>query len=428
MTTERPMRAAGDTSRHAMPSYRSDTIIIHLLTLYVIALAYIAMYALAYEILPFTYGDERYYIRAGVKYVEGAPLTEYNPEHPPLAKYLIGLSAIYLHNPHVVTFMAGLASSFLIYFIILRISGSAVNSFLGALLALLEVPFLKIFRYALLDSIAMPFILAAFYVTMFNVREPGYRRLAIEGILWGLATACKWPSLYFLLASLIIKLMVARGGNATSETMRRRAPNLISQYALVLTTAFATYSVTFLRDIIESPQVFIRHNLFMISYMYRMHSVIINTIVSALTMMLLKTTFWHILPSVYITLKMTHGVVISTYTRVMPPHHRVEIDILPTFGALLMPAISLLLPYGAMTYRRMNSECRAAFITAILSLLPAFHGNIPWYYAYPVAFWSIFAASALKSKYLTTLILADIAYYTIACLAGLTHPIVLRAG
>jgi hypothetical protein len=63
------------------------------------------------------YGDAGYYISAGTAYVTGALPDSTNPEHPPLAKYIIGFFNVYLGNAtlgSVVFGLLGAAAAFLI--------------------------------------------------------------------------------------------------------------------------------------------------------------------------------------------------------------------------------------------------------------------------------------------------------------------------
>ncbi|MEM2499356.1 MAG: phospholipid carrier-dependent glycosyltransferase, partial [Sulfolobales archaeon] len=111
------------------------------------------------------YLDELYYIEFGLKYVRCVLPAYFNPEHPPLGKYLIG--ALSVLNPRVVPALFGVLATIVLAISIQKLRGSSLIAALAVAVLASEVSFVKTFNYALLDSIAVGFASVATYFSIF---------------------------------------------------------------------------------------------------------------------------------------------------------------------------------------------------------------------------------------------------------------------
>lgn len=410
-------------SRTRVGHYRVILIAVILLVVYAIAVK------LSSTVFPHDYLDEEYYIVAGRRYLQGGSISEINWEHPPLAKYIIGASEVCLGDPHIVTFIAGYITLLFFYLTLFRISYDTIKSLLASTILSSEIPFIKIFNYALLDDFSILFSSIAFYLALLQYNantnttynnSSNNRRffLAIcEGVLWGAAVASKWTSMYLLFGRVFFEILFNLKDRKYMKNTR--------YFGILLMTAVLVYVATFLEELTRSLSTFFLHNLRMVEFMVSHHSISIHTLTKGLTMLFFKTTFWHRYPDVFITLTMSNSSIVNYTIHYARAPDAVEIDILPAFGGLLLPLIPFALVYGILQFRTFSLHIKAIFVVSLTSLIPVFHGSIPWYFVYASYFWGLFITSVIPKKYLFVILTVNIVYYFTIILLGLNKLIIL---
>ena len=404
-------------------TYSTDTLSLLAVVFLLLGVTYTTSLLLSSTFLPLAYSDELYYIRAGRSYVYGQPISEINWEHPPLAKYIIGVSAVYLGDPHIVTYIAGYASVLIFYFTLLKISGDKLKSLISTVIITTEIPFVKVFNYALLDDFAILFSSAAFYLAITNAvpmkeRIVNTKLLLLEGAFWGAAIASKWSAAYLLIARIIGEIVL-------HEFKRKDFSRITKRLVLILASTTLIYIVFFFDDISRSFELFITHNLRMLNFMSVRHSITIHTVIHGLSQLFFKATFWHRYPDVYLTLTVINSTIVNQSMRLVEPPFTIELNILPTFGAFLLPLIPYVLIYCLVQFKHLSMLQKYLFIIAIGSLIPVLHGTLPWYYVYASYFWGLLISSLLPRKYLGVLLLINISYYAIMTILGLNNLIIV---
>jgi dolichyl-phosphate-mannose--protein O-mannosyl transferase len=122
-----------------------------------------------------------------------------NEEHPPFAKWLIGLSmAIFGDTPvgwRALSTVAGVATMLAIYAVALRFFDDVRTAATAALLVLLNQMLFIQSRIGMLEVFAGAFLFGAVALLVWGQGRPGRRWLAAAGASLGLAAACKWSAL-----------------------------------------------------------------------------------------------------------------------------------------------------------------------------------------------------------------------------------------
>lgn len=168
--------------------------------------------------------DETHYVPAARALIEGSG--NLNPEHPPLAKYLIGLGMLLFGDTPFgwrlpSTFM-GTATVASIFLIAQSLFGKTRLSVTAGVLTLLNQLVFVQARIAMLDVYMGGFLMLALWCLIDSHGRASPARvqaqLAAAGALFGLAMACKWtPAPYLALA------LVAIAGLRLREAVGARA-------------------------------------------------------------------------------------------------------------------------------------------------------------------------------------------------------------
>lgn len=350
--------------------------------------------------LGFDYGDEEYYIASGSQYVKCLPPLLSNPEHPPLAKYLIGLSS--LVNPHIVPGVAGFLSVLFAFFTVLRVRGDVFVSVLASFVLTLEVAFVKTFNYALLDGVAVAFASVATYASLFS------RSRFISGVLWGASLASKLSTAYPFLGLAVFRLM------------RRRFRDVFVEVSL----AAAVYVASFLGDLIcpsGGVNKFVRHLVFVPSYTMSVHSLTVHKLIHGLLVALLKMDIWRYNRPINITL--TPGTEYNVSLTIAPVG--VGVEVYPWLSGFLLPASAALMSYAVLRFREFSEEVRAITVLTVLSYVNVLHGPIFWYLTLPTYYLALLAGSILSKRTLAVLAIANSVSLAVAHLLGLKELIII---
>lgn len=329
------------------------------------------------------YSDEAYYIASGSQYVRCLPPIYSNPEHPPLAKYIIGLSS--LADPRIAPAIAGFVSVLVASLTVLKIRGDMLVAVLTSLVLASEVAFVKTFGYALLDSVAVVFASAATYLSL----RGGGR--VLSGALWGAALASKLSTAYPFAGVIVLRL---------SERGFR-------DVLVEVSSAAAVYAASFVGDLAcpgGGLGVFLQHLLLVPSYMLSTHSLTIYKAVHGLLIALLKVDMWRSANPVTITL--TPGTNASIQLPASPSG--IEVEVYPWLSGFLLPTSVALITYAALRFRSLSREGRAVALLTAISYINVLHGPIFWYLTLPTYYLAILAGTLLSRKTLTALAVANV--------------------
>lgn len=125
-----------------------------------------------------------------------------NEEHPPFAKWLIGLSmAIFGDDPagwRALSTVAGVATMLSVYAIALKLFGEVRTAATAAVLALLNQMLFVQARIAMLDTYAAAFLFASIALLVWGHDRAERRWLVAAGVALGLAIGSKWSALPYL--------------------------------------------------------------------------------------------------------------------------------------------------------------------------------------------------------------------------------------
>ncbi len=162
--------------------------------------------------------DPQLYQYAGYSYLTKGGLDEINIEHPPLGKYLYGLSAIIFKSPLIFQLISGYLLLILTFLLSYQFTSKIYLSLIPTVLLLTDGLFLSQISQTELD-LPLTFLILFFLYFNLNKQKQIYSDYLINGILLGLIAAIKFPSTAFLLAlTYIIWLIINKNKNALFKT------------------------------------------------------------------------------------------------------------------------------------------------------------------------------------------------------------------
>ena len=184
------------------------------------------------------YGDAGYYISAGTAYVGGVLPDSVNPEHPPLAKYIIGFFNVYLGGAYYSSILfgfLGVVVAFLISRKLTRKSGwAAVTVWLLAF----DSINISTSIYPVLDGFMVFFALLALYLFLNATKNYHY---CLAGICLGAAVACKWDGLFFAAPAVAVMLAERKHLETSTAALAAVATYLASYSRLILAEGFGAF-------------------------------------------------------------------------------------------------------------------------------------------------------------------------------------------
>jgi len=150
--------------------------------------------------------DSDLYAYAGWNYVNGVSPDKINFEHPPLAKYLIGLSAVVFGSPNAVGMALGAFSLLILYELSKKLLGRLLFSLVPVYMLSLERIFIVFSSTSMLDVYLVFFLLLSILLYSHKLKYVG---VLGGSIALGLACACKLTAL-LAIPSLMIPLIIQR--------------------------------------------------------------------------------------------------------------------------------------------------------------------------------------------------------------------------
>jgi len=144
--------------------------------------------------------DSFLYSYVGYKYINGINPSLLNPEHPPLAKYLIGLSIIIFSNEHIV----GIGIAFIVLLLVAIISYQIYNSiFLASIMFLITALFPlftdQIVNGPQLELYQLFFFLLVVHLLLMWTKKKKIIYVLFAGVFFGLLLSTKTLLPFFLL-------------------------------------------------------------------------------------------------------------------------------------------------------------------------------------------------------------------------------------
>ena len=210
--------------------------------------------------------DENIYINAGVEYIRGTetPAT-LNFEHPPLAKYGIGFSQIFLGDGRILGRILAAGTLPLVYSLFRNRLGHA-PVLAGTVLLAFDPIFVLPSVYAMLEPYYLFFGLLS--LTVIRWKRAADFHTFIPAVFFGLAMASKFTALLFLPLLLI--------------SMK---PDFKSRILIFATVAFATYFVTYRQVFLQAgPGAVVDQHVRMLSFFVERHgSGLVDNLVIQLT-------------------------------------------------------------------------------------------------------------------------------------------------
>ena len=383
----------------------------------VILITYSLMIVYIPEIYGGGYADEVIYITAGKRYIVGQPPYFYNFEHPPLAKYLIGLSLILFNEPRVLNILMGFLILLIVYALLNKLTNCR-KAFWGVLLLAVDTIFVKVSKHALLEPSLMFFTALAIYFSVINVAglslnmNTQIKRYIAEGISWGLALASKLSCLYVLIFSLFFRLLAK---------LERK---MLKMLLVISVCSITSYTITYLMDFIHGGlELAIKHNVDMLSYMAYKHSPTLLTIINGFFLAFLKIEIWPKLPNVFMTLFISNESIINYTMETIKTSYKLEVIINPAFGSFILPLAPYLYTYIFLVWRRLSDAEKYLAILGVASFALLIHGSIPWYYYLPTVVTAINLCLILNERKLLVILLSTIIYYLILVFLNLNEVI-----
>ncbi len=146
--------------------------------------------------------DAQLYSYVGYEYAHGKDPTLLNPEHPPLGKYLIGLSIMKFRNENIVLVATGVLSLIVIFLIVFFTTKSATASSMAVFLtATLSLFTDQLIHGPQLDIFQLLFFLLVSYFLILTETKKKLQYLILTGIFFGLLISVKTFFSYYLLFS-----------------------------------------------------------------------------------------------------------------------------------------------------------------------------------------------------------------------------------
>jgi len=149
--------------------------------------------------------DAELYALAGWLYIHGVSPSEFNFEHPPLAKFFIGISEVLFHSPTSMNAFFGLATLLVVYLLSIRLFGKTFFALIPVYMLSFERLFLGAARTSTLDIYSAFFISLSVLMFLYTVKNP--KLFPALSLVIGLGVACKWETAFVILAFMTFLLL-----------------------------------------------------------------------------------------------------------------------------------------------------------------------------------------------------------------------------
>jgi len=179
--------------------------------------------------------DDELYAFVGWQYLNGVPPDDpFNSAHPPLAKYLIGLSELIFTNQALLGFMLSISTLILAYLISRRFTSVFPIALLSPLIISLDKMYIRFSTIAMLDIYPTFFAALALFLLLLSEKKWATPMLYVT---IGLAISCKWTAAFLIFLPPAYYLLTGK------RLHLKRYPLYLAIAALAYAS---TYAVTFI--------------------------------------------------------------------------------------------------------------------------------------------------------------------------------------
>lgn len=153
--------------------------------------------------------DSFLYSYVGYRYVTGTAPQLLNPEHPPLAKYLIGLSILYLHNENCILILVGFLTLILVGILTYLMSHSIVRTGCAVLLTSTSTLFIDQLIHGPQLELFQLFFFLCLVLTLTLAQQSSHKFsfTILSGIFYGCMLATKTVFPFLLLTTVWLLFM-----------------------------------------------------------------------------------------------------------------------------------------------------------------------------------------------------------------------------
>ncbi len=351
--------------------------------------------------------DAKFYVEVGTKYINGLAPANLNPEHPPLAKYIIGAVCFYGGSwlcKYFPCFIIVLTIIILVMCVYVVRCTDITRCILLSLILVLDVLSLSM-NQNLLDIYAQLFtsltILCVLAFLFFDRR----RCLAsiASSIFLGMSIASKLSALYPALGILIALFLVL--------WRRQGFVYALTRLLFICIIASTVFFSTYLMDIVKGGlNLLYSHLSFMLNYMLWRHGYTLPIAVNGILTAFTKLSIWRF--AGYADMIIVNGSISSI--QITSNVNGVEIDFKPLIGSVVSWPIVLVytLVYGVrdvVDYLAGRGDEKRFVIaaTALSSMLMLLHGNIFWYYWTSIPLAYLYTATRASPKLLVFMAIAN---------------------
>ena len=207
--------------------------------------------------IPFMVYPDAYnsYVPAGLAYITGGPINLTNPEHPPLAKYIIGFFAAYAHNANVGSLLFSLLSIVMVLLLSGRLFPGNEKRLAVVFLLAFDSINVSISVDPMLEVFMLFFSLLGLY--LLSAPDPRIRNYLLGGICLGFSLASKWTALFIILPALVFLILKKKYAGVLLAIAASSFAYLLPFVPFILTNGFSG---------------FLSDQMFMLRFMFAMHA------------------------------------------------------------------------------------------------------------------------------------------------------------
>jgi hypothetical protein len=317
------------------------------------------------------YGDGfLHYVPAGIAYLRGVSVDSVNPEHPPLAKYIIGFFQLYLGGAQIGSILFSVGMCLVAFFLARELVGSVKWASLTIWFLGFDMIMVSISVYPLLDVFALFLAIVGLYFTLKATR---LRDFLLTGLVFGFAVACKWIAVFWLIPALVFMIWERHLRGASAAAI----------------SSVAAYIIPYVPFIAQKGGLdFLNLQIWMFNFMYQGHG---TNGVSELLIRLIDLIFFYTIG--YISVPgfdptfHFEGFHLLGGSFIFYGHH------------VTLPIFLLLLPIAYVKLKSpMNRTRRILALTLLSALVMQVAGELlDWHLASMILLLSIFAADLFKN-------------------------------
>ena len=179
----------------------------------------------------------RHYIPAGIAYVKGASVDSVNFAHPPLAKDIIGIFALYAGNPTYSSLIFNFLSAVLAFLLARKLTGSSIWATVTVWLLTFDMVTVGVAITPMLESFTIFFGLLGLWLAL--AANKSYAVLC--GFIFGLGIASKWSGLFFAVPAVVFLVCERRYSHAAVLPVAGFIGYLLPYTGYIATNGFRSF-------------------------------------------------------------------------------------------------------------------------------------------------------------------------------------------